>query len=204
MEYAFTKQVDIFQMIPGPPDLKESLLLLPDPVSPVATSTRLLFLPSQSHPPPTLFSPDHFLSTFRKSFYSSCHLTASAHFRSSLQDWHLLPFSHRAPVHIRFWGDGSKGMPAHTHPVHVTSLVLLHSTPSAVRCHLRAPRLRHSAPRESPHQPSRASSHPCCTLQPRGHLVPVPGDLQDSNVTDPEWGPGIQAFVEHIPTGNQS
>lgn len=95
-------------------------------------------------------------------------------------------------------------MPAHTHPGRVTSLVLLHSTLSAVRCYLRAPRLPHSAPRESPHQPSRAGSHPCCTLQPRGHLVPVPGDLQDSNVTDPEWGPGIRAFVEHIPTGNQS
>ena len=129
----------MFQVIPGPPDLKETLLL-PDPVSPaatstrcpvspVATSTRLLLLPSQSHPPPKLSSPDHFLFTFRKSFYSSCHLTAPAHFRSSLQDWHLLPFSHRAPAHIRFRGDALKGCPPT--PILSTSLPWSCSIPPA-------------------------------------------------------------------------
>lgn len=192
---ALTKLADVFQMVPGPRDLKET------PVCsrtcfPAAASARLLSLPSGSHPQATLFFPDHFANTLCKSFCCYHHLPVPAPFPSPLQDRPLLPFLSGACTHHPM------GVVAARPARPVAFLALPHPAASAMHCHLCTPPSS-SCPWGPPHPPSRAGSPARCSCNHRAPSA-CAWRLQESRVTDPEQGPGVRPFVERSPAGHLS
>ena len=193
---ALTKLADVFQMVPGPRDLKEAPVCS-HTCFPAAASARLLSLGVEA----TLQLRCSFQTTLQIHFAKAsaaivifqCPLPSPRPSKTTPSS----PSSTGACTHP---GDRWKWCPPAQPALSPSSpCPVPPHQPCAVTSCTRLPR----PAREPPHPPSRPLPPPAAaaTSWPPSACA---RRLQESQVTDPEQGPGVQPFVERSPAGHLS